>query len=211
MFSLEMSSDQLLARMLSHETGIDSQKLRSAKLEKSETERLVNAIEKFEKANIFIDDTPGITPLQLLAKCRRLDEEHNLDLVVVDYLQLMTGERRSENRTQEVSYISRQLKLIAKELKVPVIAAAQLSRAVEGRPDKTPILSDLRESGSLEQDADIVMFINRPNADDKNNVHHDLTKISIAKHRNGPTHEGIEVIFIDRLAQFIDKKFQPLR
>ena len=162
MFSLEMSAEQLLQRMLAQETGIDSQKLRSGQFSVEEADKFAGAIAKFEHVNIFIDDTPGITPLQLSAKCRRLKDEHTLDLVIIDYLQLMSGDRRSENRVQEVSYISRQLKILARELNVPVLAAAQLSRAVEQRTDKTPILSDLRESGSLEQDADIVMFINRP-------------------------------------------------
>ncbi len=139
------------------------------------------------------------------AKCRRLKDEHSLDLVVVDYLQLMSGDRRSENRVQEVSYISRQLKIMARELDVPVLAAAQLSRAVEQRQDRQPILSDLRESGSLEQDADIVMFINRPNKDDQDSPYQDLAKIAVAKHRNGPVHPpGIEMVFIERLAQFKD-------
>ena len=207
MFSLEMSSEQLLQRMLSQETGIDSQKLRTGKFTDAEADKFTHALAKFENVNIFIDDTPGITPLQLSAKCRRLKDEHSHDLVIIDYLQLMSGDRRSENRVQEVSYISRQLKILARELEVPVIAAAQLSRAVEARTDKTPILSDLRESGSLEQDADIVMFINRPHMDDEESPYHNLAKISIAKHRHGPVHSGVEVVFLDRLAQFKDKAF----
>lgn len=207
MFSLEMSADQLLQRMLSQDTGIDSQKLRTGKFSGAEADRLMSSIAKFENVNIFIDDTPGITPLQLSAKCRRLKDEHTLDLVIIDYLQLMSGDRRSENRVQEVSYISRQLKILARELEVPVVAAAQLSRAVENRPDKTPILSDLRESGSLEQDADIVMFINRPHMDDAESPYHNIAKISIAKHRHGPVHSGVEVVFLEQLAQFKDKAF----
>ena len=154
--------------------------------------------------NIFIDDTPGITPLQLSAKCRRMKEEHTLDLVIVDYLQLMSGDRRSENRVQEVSYISRQLKILARELDVPVLAAAQLSRAVEQRDDKQPILSDLRESGSLEQDADIVIFINRPHMHDKNDSRRNLATLAIAKHRNGPVKSGIDLVFLEQIAQFKD-------
>ncbi len=204
MFSLEMSADQLLQRMIAQETGIDSQKLRSGKFSDQEAQILTQSNPRFENVNIFIDDTAGITPLQMSAKCRRLKDEHSLDLVVVDYLQLMSGDRRSENRVQEVSYISRQLKIMARELEVPVLAAAQLSRAVEQRQDRQPILSDLRESGSLEQDADIVMFINRPNKDDQDSPYQDLAKIAVAKHRNGPVHPGIEMVFIERLAQFKD-------
>ena len=194
--------------MLAQETGIDSQKLRSGQFTDDEANRFTAGITKFENVNIFIDDTPGITPMQLSAKCRRLKDEHTLDMVIIDYLQLMSGEKRSENRVQEVSYISRQLKILARELDVPVLAAAQLSRAVENRPDKTPILSDLRESGSLEQDADIVMFINRPHMDDKFHEKHGIAKLAIAKHRNGPVHSGIELVFLDKLAQFKDKAFK---
>lgn len=207
MFSLEMSAEQLLQRMLAQETGIDSQKLRSGQFSVEEADKFAGAIAKFEHVNIFIDDTPGITPLQLSAKCRRLKDEHTLDLVIIDYLQLMSGDRRSENRVQEVSYISRQLKILARELNVPVLAAAQLSRAVEQRTDKTPILSDLRESGSLEQDADIVMFINRPHIDDKDSPYHNIAKVAVAKHRNGPVHSGVELVFLEQLAQFKDKAY----
>jgi replicative DNA helicase len=207
MFSLEMSAEQLLQRMLAQETEIDSQKLRSGQFNDQEADLLTRTITRFENTNIFIDDTAGITPLQMSAKCRRLKDEHSLDLIVVDYIQLMSGDRRQENRVQEVSYISRQLKILARDLNVPVLAAAQLSRAVEQRQDKQPILSDLRESGSLEQDADIVMFINRPFMDDKDSPYHNLAKVAIAKHRNGPTHSGIELVFLDRLAQFKDKAY----
>lgn len=207
MFSLEMSAEQLLQRMLAQDTEIDSQKLRSGRFTDQEADTLTRTIARFENTNIFIDDTPGITPLQMSAKCRRLKDEHSLDLVVVDYLQLMSGDRRTENRVQEVSYISRMLKIMARDLNVPVLAAAQLSRAVEQRQDKQPILSDLRESGSLEQDADIVMFINRPFMDDKDSPYHNIAKIAIAKHRNGPVHSGIELVFLDRLAQFKDKAY----
>jgi len=207
MFSLEMSAEQLLQRMLAQETEIDSQKLRSGHFSDNEADVLTRTITRFEHTNIFIDDTPGITPLQMSAKCRRLKDEHSLDLVIVDYLQLMSGDRRSENRVQEVSYISRQLKILARELNVPVMEAAQLSRAVEQRQDKQPILSDLRESGSLEQDADIVMFINRPFMDDETSPYHNIAKVAIAKHRNGPVHSGIDLVFLARLAQFKDKAY----
>ncbi|HEX9013442.1 MAG TPA: DnaB-like helicase C-terminal domain-containing protein, partial [Anaerolineaceae bacterium] len=162
------------------------------------------AIEVLSDTHIFLDDTPAITPLQLRTKCRRLHMEYQLDLVIVDYLQLMSGDTRNDNRVQEVSYISRNLKVLARELNVPVLAAAQLSRAVEQRADKKPVLSDLRESGSLEQDADIVMFINRPDALDKDTVKQNIAEIIVAKHRNGPTHPGIELVFLSNLARFVN-------
>jgi replicative DNA helicase len=151
--------------------------------------------------HIFLDDTPAITPLQLRTKCRRLHMEYGLDLVVVDYLQLMTSESRIDNRVQEVSFISRNLKVLARELNVPVLAAAQLSRAVEQRADKRPVLSDLRESGSLEQDSDIVMFIYRPDQYEKDTVKQNLAEIIIAKHRNGPV-GSVELVFRTSLAKF---------
>jgi replicative DNA helicase len=147
---------------------------------------------------IYLDDTPALSPLQLRTKCRRLEMEYGLDLVIVDYLQLMSSESRNENRVQEVSYISRSLKQLARELKVPLIAAAQLSRAVEQRADKEPQLSDLRESGSLEQDADIVMFIYR---DEKDPATQNVTHLKVAKHRNGPV-GTIDLIFRSNLTKF---------
>jgi len=163
---------------------------------------LMAAMDSLSNAKIYLDDTPAITPLQMRTKCRRLDMEVGLDLVIVDYLQLMSGDYRTDNRVQEVSNISRNLKVMARELNVPVLAAAQLSRAVEQRTDKQPVLSDLRESGSLEQDADVVMFINRPDALDEKSVRHNVASLIVAKHRNGPTHGGIELIFIKDLAMF---------
>ena len=153
--------------------------------------------------HIYLDDTPAITPLQLRTKCRRLHMEYGLDLVILDYLQLMGGDTRTENRVQEVSYISRNLKVLARELNVPVLAAAQLSRAVEQRTDKRPVLSDLRESGSIEQDADIVMFIYRPDQYEKDTVKQNVAEIIIAKHRNGPT-GSVELVFMSNLAKFVD-------
>jgi len=170
-----------------------------------------HAIEVFGSTKIFLDDTPALTPLQLRTKCRRLHAEHKLDLVIIDYLQLMTGDTRNDNRVQEVSNISRNLKVLARELNVPVLTAAQLSRAVEQRTDKRPILSDLRESGSLEQDADIVMFIYRPDDYEKDGDKNNITKISVAKHRNGPTGE-IDLIFCGDLTRFDNaatKVFRP--
>jgi replicative DNA helicase len=201
-FSLEMSNEQLVQRLISQQTGIESQKLRSGKLTDDEWSLFAQAVDVLSNTTIFLDDTPAITPLQMRTKCRRLHLEYHLDLVIVDYLQLMSGDTRNDNRVQEVSYISRYLKVLARELNVPVLAAAQLSRAVEQRADKRPQLSDLRESGSLEQDSDIVMFINRPDAMDKDNPRQNVAEIVVAKHRNGPTHPGIEVIFMPQLAKF---------
>lgn len=207
-FTLEMSSEQLIQRMIAQETNIDSQKLRSAKLSDTEAQEVVHALGVLSESRIFIDDTPAITPLQMRTKCRRMQMEIGLDLVIVDYLQLMSGDTRTENRVQEVSYISRYLKVLARDLNVPVMAAAQLSRAVEQRKDKTPVLSDLRESGSLEQDADIVMFINRPEQMKEDSTRHNAAKLIVAKHRNGPTNSGIDLVFTEKLAMFRDKAYE---
>jgi replicative DNA helicase len=201
-FSLEMSNEQLVQRILSQETRIDSQRLRAGKIEGDEWTRLTQALDVLSNLQIFLDDTPAITPMQLRTKCRRLHMEHRIDLVIIDYIQLMSGDSRVDNRVQEVSNISRNLKALARELNVPVLAAAQLSRAVEQRTDKKPILSDLRESGSLEQDADIVMFIHRPEAMEKDSVNKNLAEIIVAKHRNGPTNSGIQMVFLSNLARF---------
>jgi len=200
-FSLEMSNEQLVQRLISQETGIDSHRLRTGKLNEDEWPIFTHSIEVLSDTRIFLDDTPSLTPLQLRAKCRRLHLEYELDLILVDYLQLMTSGTRSENRVQEVSYISRNMKVMARELNVPVLAAAQLSRAVEQRSDKEPQLSDLRESGSLEQDADIVMFINRPELYEKDTMKQHLAQIKVAKHRNGPV-GTIELVFRENLAKF---------
>ncbi len=202
MFSLEMSNEQLVQRLIAQETGIDTQRLRTGKLKDDEWPLFTQAIEVLGDTQVFLDDTPAITPMQMRTKCRRLHLEYHLDLVIVDYLQLMSSDTRNDNRVQEVSYISRNLKILARELNVPVLAAAQLSRAVELRADKRPILSDLRESGSLEQDADIVMFIHRPDLLDKDNPRANLAEIIVAKHRNGPVHSGIELVFLNNLARF---------
>jgi replicative DNA helicase len=200
-FSLEMSNEQVVQRLIAQETGIDSQRLRTGKLEDAEWPLFTHAVEVMSDTHIFLDDTPAITPLQLRTKCRRLHLEHHLDLILVDYLQLMGGDTRSENRVQEVSYISRNLKVLARELNVPVLAAAQLSRAVEQRSDKRPVLSDLRESGSLEQDSDIVMFIYRPDQYEKDTAKQNLAEIIVAKHRNGPV-GSVELVFRSSLAKF---------
>src|SRR6185436_10881996 len=200
-FSLEMSNEQVVQRLIAQETGIDSQRLRTGKLLENEWPLFTHSIEVFSDTHVYLDDTPAITPLQLRTKCRRLHMEFGLDLVIIDYLQLMGGDTRNDNRVQEVSYISRNLKILARELDVPVLAAAQLSRAVEQRSDKRPVLSDLRESGSLEQDADIVMFIYRPDQYEKDTVKQNVAEIIIAKHRNGPV-GSVELVFRNELAKF---------
>jgi len=200
-FSLEMSNEQVVQRLIAQETGIDSQRLRTGKLQENEWDLFTHAVEVMSDTHVFLDDTPAITPLQLRTKCRRLHLEHHLDLVIVDYLQLMGGDSRTDNRVQEVSYISRNLKVLARELNVPVLAAAQLSRAVEQRSDKRPVLSDLRESGSLEQDADIVMFIYRPDQYEKDTGKQNVAEIIVAKHRNGPV-GSVELVFRNALAKF---------
>ncbi|MCS7009932.1 MAG: replicative DNA helicase [Anaerolineales bacterium] len=202
-FSLEMSNEQVVQRLLAQQTGIDSQRLRNGKLQEDEWPLLMHAIEVLGDTHIYLDDTPGITPLALRTKCRRLHMEVGLDLIVLDYIQLMGGDMRTENRVQEVSYISRSLKILARELNVPVLAAAQLSRAVEQRTDKRPVLSDLRESGSLEQDADVVMFIYRPDQYEKETDKKNVAEIIVAKHRNGPT-GTVDLVFFNHLAKFAD-------
>jgi replicative DNA helicase len=201
LFSLEMANEQLVQRLIAQETGIDSQRLRMGRLHDPEWQLFTQAVSTLGDTQIFLDDTPAITPLQLRTKCRRLHSEVGLDLIIVDYLQLMTGDRRIENRVQEVSYISRNLKALARELKVPVLAAAQLSRAVESRKPPRPILSDLRESGSLEQDADVVMFIYRPDQYEDDTLKQNIAEVIVAKHRNGP--QGVvELVFLKELAKF---------
>jgi replicative DNA helicase len=197
-FSLEMSNEQVVQRLLAQQTGIDSQRLRSGKLEDDEWPLFTHAIEVLSDTSIFLDDTPALSPLQLRTKARRLHLEHQVDLIIIDYLQLMVSETRNDNRVQEVSYISRSMKQLARELNVPILAAAQLSRAVEQRADKEPQLSDLRESGSLEQDADIVMFIYR---DDKDPTTQNITHLKVAKHRNGPV-GMVDLIFRSNLTRF---------
>lgn len=207
-FSLEMSNEQLVQRIISTETAINQQKLRLAKLEEKDMQLLMQASNSLGDLPIYLDDTPALSVLQLRTKCRRIWREHGLDLVVVDYLQLMTAggsSGRNENRVQEISAISRGLKELARELKVPVLAGAQLSRAVEQRMDKRPVLSDLRESGSIEQDADVVMFIYRDDIYNEASERPNEADIIVAKHRNGPT--GTAVLFFRKeLTQFTNIK-----
>jgi len=206
-FSLEMSDEQVVQRLVSAETGIDAQRLRLGHLQENEWPLFVHATGVLSELPIFIDDTPSISALQLRTKARRIHAEHGLDLIVVDYLQLMTGDTRVENRVQEVSYISRMLKGLAREMDAPVVAASQLSRAVEQRTDKRPVLSDLRESGSLEQDADVVMFIYREEMYKPETEKQHIADIIISKHRNGPT-GLVQLYFRQQLAQFLDAATQ---
>lgn len=206
-FSLEMSAAQLAQRLLTAEARIDAQEARTGKIKEHEWPELVRAAGRLSEAKIFIDDTPGLSVLELRAKCRRLKSEHNIGLIVVDYLQLMHGTKGINNREQEIAQISRALKMLAKELNVPIIALSQLSRAVETRGgDKRPMLSDLRESGSIEQDADLVGFIYRAEkygipVDDNGNSTEGVAEIIIAKQRNGPIGNA-RLAFVTRYARF---------
>ncbi len=203
LFSLEMPQEQVIQRFVSATTGIDSQRLRVGQIAESELEGLTSAMGELSEMAIFIDDTPAISPMELRAKARRLHAEYGLDLITVDYLQLMRAGIKAENRVQEVSYISRQLKSLARELKVPVVAVSQLSRAVELRADKRPVLSDLRESGSIEQDADVVIFVYRDVMDTGESEETSLADILVAKHRNGPTGQ-FQLLFMKSLAKFVN-------
>ncbi len=211
-FSLEMSRESLVQRLLSSEAEVDSKNLRLNKNTEEEERRIMEAQGKLSQASIYIDDSSQIRMMEMRSKARRLNYEHSIDLIMVDYLQLLQGEGRTENRVQELSYITRALKQLARELNVPIIALSQLSRAVEGRTSHIPMLSDLRESGSIEQDADIVIFINREEAyyktqEEWDREHmgedypHGVADIIIAKHRNGPT-GAIKVRFKHAFTKF---------
>ena len=187
-FSLEMSKEQLVNRLFSLESRVDAQSLRTGNMKDSDWEKLIEGAGVIGQSKLIIDDTPGISISELRSKCRKYKLEHGLDIIIIDYLQLMTGSvgKSSESRQQEVSDISRQLKGLARELNVPVVSLSQLSRAVESRPDKRPMLSDLRESGAIEQDADVVMFIYRDEYYNKDSEFKKQAEIIIAKQRNGP-------------------------
>ncbi|MEJ2148905.1 MAG: replicative DNA helicase [Chloroflexota bacterium] len=203
LFSLEMSNEQLVQRFISSETRIPSHRLREGTLDERDMAEFVKAAEHISSLPIYLDDTPALSTQELRSKARRLFLEYGLDLIMVDYLQLMTTPFRNDNRVQEISYISRSLKQLARELNVPLVAAAQLSRAVEQRNDKRPMLSDLRESGSIEQDSDVVIFIYRDAYYNKETPDGDRTEIHIAKHRNGPTGQ-VDLVFIPELTLFRD-------
>ena len=186
LFSLEMSKEQMMNRLLSLESSVDAQKLRTGQLNDREWERLIEGAGTVGKSRLIIDDTPGISIAELRSKCRKYKLEHDLSIVMVDYLQLMSGGGKAESRQQEISEISRSLKALARELNVPVIALSQLSRAVEQRPDHRPMLSDLRESGAIEQDADVVMFLYRDDYYNHDSPERGILEVIIAKQRNGP-------------------------
>jgi replicative DNA helicase len=201
-FSLEMSSEQVVQRMISAETGIDSQRLRLGDIREDEWPVFVQATSLLSDTQIYIDDTPSLSALEMRTKARRVHAEFGLDLLIVDYLQLMRGEFRSDgNRVQEISYISRSLKSLARELNIPLVALSQLSRAVESRQDKRPMLSDLRESGSIEQDADVVAFVYRDVEYNPDTEFPNIAEIRVSKHRSGPT-GVIHAFFRKELAQF---------
>ncbi len=186
-FSLEMSKNQLVNRILSMNSKVDSQAIRSGELNDEDWAKLMESARAVGESGLIIDDTPGISITELRSKCRKFKLEHNLGLIIIDYLQLMSGGKKSESRQQEISEISRSLKALAREVNCPVIALSQLSRAVEQRPDKRPMLSDLRESGAIEQDADVVMFIYRDDYYNHDSEDAGISEIIIGKQRNGPT------------------------
>ena len=201
-FSLEMSKEQLVNRLFSMESKVDSQHLRTGNLSDVEWEKLIESAGAIGKSNLIIDDTPGISISELRSKCRKYKLEHNLEMIIIDYLQLMSGSGRStDSRQQEISDISRSLKALARELHVPVIALSQLSRAVEQRPDHRPMLSDLRESGAIEQDADVVMFIYRDDYYNKDTEKKGIAEIIIAKQRNGPI-GTVELVWLPDFTKF---------
>ncbi|MDD7601173.1 MAG: replicative DNA helicase [Firmicutes bacterium] len=204
-FSLEMSKEQLGQRLLAIQARVEMQKLKTGNLDRKDWDRLNMALDELHSSKIFIDDTPGISIMEMRNKCRRLKAEHGLDLVIIDYLQLMQFDGRADSRQQEISAISRHLKLLAREMDCPVIVLSQLSRAPELRQDHRPILSDLRESGSIEQDADIVIFLYRDDYyNPDNSEKHGICEVNIAKHRSGPT-DKVELTWVERYTKFSDK------
>ena len=204
-FSLEMSKDQLVNRILSMESKVDSQSMRTGNLGGADWEKLVESAGSISEAPLMIDDTPGISIADLRSKCRKFKLEQGLGLVIIDYLQLMSGGRHSESRQQEISEISRSLKALAREINAPVIALSQLSRACETRPDHRPMLSDLRESGAIEQDADVVMFIYRDDYYNKDTDKKGISEIIIAKQRNGPI-GTVELVWLPDYTKFANKE-----
>ena len=204
-FSLEMSKEQLVNRLLALESKVDSQNIRTGNLEDEEWAKLIEGANVIGNSNLIIDDKPGISISELRSKCRKYKMEHNLGIIFIDYLQLMTGSGRSESRQQEISDISRSLKALARELNVPVVALSQLSRAVEQRPDHRPMLSDLRESGAIEQDADVVMFIYRDDYYNKDSENKNIAEIIIAKQRNGPI-GTVNLVWMPNYTKFVNMK-----
>ena len=203
-FSLEMSKEQLGQRLLAMQARVEIQKLKQGDLDRKDWDRITMALVELNNTKIVIDDTPGISIMEMRNKCRRLKAEQGLDLVVVDYLQLMSLQGKTDNRQQEISTISRNLKLLAREIECPVIVLSQLSRAPEQRQDHRPVLSDLRESGSIEQDADIVIFLYRDDYYNENTDKPGVCEVNIAKHRSGPT-DKVELTWVSRYTKFSDK------
>ena len=203
-FSLEMSQEQLGQRLIAMQARVESEKLKKGTLDLKDWDRINFALNELNNTKIVIDDTPGISIMEMRNKCRRLKAEQGLDLIVVDYLQLMTFDGRADSRQQEISALSRHLKLLAREMNCPVIVLSQLSRAPELRQDKRPMLSDLRESGSIDQDADIVMFLYRDDYYNENTEKPGVCEINIAKHRSGPT-DRIDLTWVARYTKFSDK------
>ena len=203
-FSLEMSKEQLVQRMLSAQSNVELSKIKTGNLGESDWPRIIDGMAVLSEANIFIDDTPGIKISEIRSKCRRLKIEKGLDLILIDYLQLMEGEGKNENRQQEIAKISRSLKILAKELDCPVVALSQLSRSPELRKDHRPILSDLRESGSIEQDADIVMFLYRDEHYHDDSEKKNIGEVIIAKNRHGET-GNVELVWFGQVQKFADK------
>jgi len=208
-FSLEMSKEQLVNRMFSLESNVDAQKLRTGQLADNEWERLIESASDIGRSKLIIDDTPSISISELRSKCRKYKMEHDLSMIIIDYLQLMSGNGKSDSRQQEISDISRSLKAVARELNVPVLALSQLSRAVEQRPDHRPMLSDLRESGAIEQDADVVMFIYRDDYYHPDTDRKGISEIIVAKQRNGPI-GTVELVWLPEYTKFanLDRKRQ---
>ncbi|MBC8590380.1 replicative DNA helicase [Wansuia hejianensis] len=204
-FSLEMSKEQLVQRMISSVAHVDLQKIISGRLTEDEWMQIINSMGPLSQAKVFIDDTPGISLMEMKAKCRRLKIEQGLDVILIDYLQLMQMDGKQESRQQEISAISRGLKALAKEMECPVIALSQLSRAPELRADHRPILSDLRESGAIEQDADVVLFLYRDEYYNEDSEQKNIGELIIAKHRNGPT-GTIELVFKKEFTKFLNKE-----
>ena len=210
-FSLEMSKEQLVNRMFSLESSVDAQHLRNGKLDETEWEKLIESAGVIGNSRLIIDDTPGISIQEMRSKCRKYKLEQGLDMIIIDYLQLMSGGGKSESRQQEISEISRSLKALAREMNVPVLSLSQLSRAVEQRPDKRPMMSDLRESGAIEQDADVIMFIYRDDYYNKDTEKPGVAEIIIGKQRNGPvgTVELAWMAKYTRFANLAGKNFAP--
>ena len=210
-FSLEMSNQQLAQRLITAEARVDSHLVRTGRLPKSEWKNLASAANQLHEAPIYIDDSASLNILELRAKARKLKSEKDVDILIVDYLQLLNQDGRTESRQQEISFISRSLKALAKELKIPIIALSQLSRAVESRSEHRPIMSDLRESGAIEQDADIILFIYRKFVYSRDELDKGLAEIIVAKHRNGPT-GNLDIAFFENFAKFdnLDYRHQDI-